>query len=76
MKLGIYRHFKGKLYEVVGCARYSEDIYQEFVVYRALYKGDFPQNQLWIRPKDMFLETIERDGRIFKRFDYVSDDLK
>lgn len=71
MRLGKYKHFKGKLYEVVGVARYSEDTNQEFVVYKALYRGEFPDGQMWIRPKAMFLETIERDGKTIKRFEYV-----
>lgn len=71
MKLGKYKHFKGMLYEVVGVARFSEDPAQEFVVYKALYKGDFPDGQLWVRPKEMFNEIVERDGKTFPRFEYV-----
>jgi len=48
-------------------ARHSETR-EEYVVYRALY-GD---HSLWIRPLTMFDETIERDGRTFKRFEFVS----
>ncbi len=73
MKLGKYRHFKGNLYEVVGVARYSEDIEQQFVVYKALYARQFPEGQLWVRPYDMFNEEIERDGKRMKRFEYIGD---
>jgi len=64
---GIYRHFKGSLYEVMGVARDSETE-QEMVVYRALYG----KHELWVRPLDMFNETIERDGKRVKRFEYLS----
>ena len=63
---GIYRHYKGNFYEVIGEARHSETM-ETVVVYRALY-GDYG---LWVRPKDMFLETVEADGRSLPRFAYV-----
>ena len=71
LKKGRYRHFKGNEYEVIGLARHSETL-QEHVVYRALY-GDFG---LWIRPAEMFLETIIRDGQSFPRFVYVDEETK
>lgn len=66
IKKGRYQHFKGNFYEVIDVARHSET-QEYFVVYRALY-GD---NGLWIRPLDMFNETIERDGKMIKRFQYI-----
>lgn len=63
---GIYRHFKGALYEVIGVARDSETE-QPFVVYRPQYG----ERGLWIRPLAMFTEEIERDGRRQRRFEYV-----
>lgn len=63
---GRYRHYKGQLYEVIGLARHSETLDWQ-VVYRALY-GDFG---LWVRPADMFAETIEMDGQSRPRFEYV-----
>ena len=63
---GRYRHFKGKEYEVLGVARHSETE-EELVVYRALY-GDFG---LWVRPVSMWNETVERDGKTFRRFTYI-----
>lgn len=68
MKLGKYRHFKGNEYEVIGVAKHSETL-EEYVVYKALY-GEFG---LWIRPREMFEETITRDGKTFKRFEYIGD---
>ncbi len=68
IKLGKYRHFKGNEYEVIGTARHSETL-EDFVVYRALYG----EGGLWVRPFDMFVETIERDGKQFKRFEYIGE---
>ena len=67
--LGKYRHFKGNLYEVIDVAYHSET-HQAMVVYRALY-GD---RGLWVRPLDMFFETIRQDGNKIQRFQYVGDD--
>ena len=69
MKLGKYRHFKGKLYKVIGVAKHSETL-EEFVVYEALYEN--PVSKVWIRPKKMFLEIVEVDGKKVPRFEYVS----
>lgn len=66
IKLGKYRHFKGNMYEVIGIAKNSETL-EETVVYRALY-GD---KELWVRPASMWNETVERDGKIFKRFEFI-----
>lgn len=68
IKPGRYRHFKGKEYEVLGVARHSETE-EELVVYRALY-GDFG---LWARPVSMWNETVERDGKTFRRFTYIGE---
>ncbi len=66
IKPGRYRHFKGREYEVLGIARHSETE-EELVVYRALY-GEFG---LWVRPVSMWNETVERDGKTFRRFTYI-----
>lgn len=68
IKPGRYRHFKGEEYEVLGVARHSETE-EELVVYRALY-GDFG---LWVRPVSMWNETVERDGKTFRRFTYIGE---
>lgn len=68
IKPGRYRHFNGKEYEVLGVARHSETE-EELVVYRALY-GDFG---LWVRPVSMWNETVERDGKTFRRFTYIGE---
>ncbi len=60
---GRYRHFKGREYEVLGIARHSEDE-SPMVVYRPLYND----SGLWVRPADMWNETVIRDGRTYTRF--------
>lgn len=66
VKLGKYRHFKGKEYEVIAIAKHSETT-EELVVYRALY-GD---GQVWARPVSMWNESVERDGKTYKRFTFL-----
>jgi len=73
VKLGNYRHFKGQMYEVVGVARHSETR-EEFVVYKALYDSpEFGKNALWVRPKEMFLEKVVKDGKEVPRFEFVEE---
>lgn len=60
---GIYRHYKGSLYEVLGTARHSESE-ELLVVYRALY-GNYG---LWVRPLEMFTETVNKEGQTQPRF--------
>lgn len=66
IKLGKYRHFKGNEYEVVAIAKHSETL-EEMVVYKALY-GD---GGYWVRPASMWNETVTRDGKTFKRFEFL-----
>lgn len=68
---GIYEHYKGKRYKVIGVARHSETL-EEFVVYRALYDSEeFGNRALWIRPKAEFLGKVEMDGVRRPRFEYI-----
>ena len=60
---GRYRHFKGNEYEVAGIARHSETG-EPMVVYRALYGN----NELWVRPAEMWNETVTREGKTIQRF--------
>lgn len=66
IKPGKYRHFKGNEYEVLFLAKHTETG-EDLVVYRALY-GDYG---IWCRPASMWSETVERDGKIYKRFEYL-----
>lgn len=61
--LGRYRHFKGNEYEVIAIARHSETE-EPMVVYRPLYNN----SGVWVRPANMWNETVERDGKTYKRF--------
>lgn len=69
LKLGKYRHYKGKDYEVIGVAKHSETM-EDLVVYRPLYETLYP---LWVRPLAMFSENIEIDGVVVPRFQYVGE---
>ena len=60
---GIYQHYKGQQYEVLGCAHHSETE-EILVVYRALY-GDYG---LWVRPFTMFSGSVVVDGEPLPRF--------
>ena len=66
LALGIYRHYKGKEYQVIAVARHSETEVV-LVVYRLMY-GDF---SYWVRPLSMFTESIELDGVITPRFQWL-----
>lgn len=68
IKPGRYRHFKGKEYEVLYIATYSETR-EEMVVYRALYG----ERGVWVRPARMWNEVIERDGKTYRRFTYIGE---
>jgi len=63
---GIYRHYKGNEYEVLMTARHSETE-EWMVVYRALY-GEYG---VWVRPYEMFCETVEVDGQKVERFKFL-----
>ncbi|MGN0485727.1 MAG: DUF1653 domain-containing protein [Acutalibacteraceae bacterium] len=68
IKPGKYHHFKGNEYEVIGVGKHSETL-EDYVIYRALY-GD---GGLWVRPAAMWNETVERDGKVCKRFEYIEE---
>ncbi|MBI2600666.1 DUF1653 domain-containing protein [Candidatus Daviesbacteria bacterium] len=71
VKLGVYRHYKGNYYLVLGVAQHSEDLTQEFVVYKPLYKS-LVVTDLCIRPKDMFLEKVQLGKKLVPRFKFQS----
>ena len=71
LKLGIYKHFKGNMYEVLGVARHSETL-EEFVVYKALYEDSkYGKDAMWIRSLKMFQENVKVDGKEVPRFKFV-----
>ncbi|WP_293746079.1 DUF1653 domain-containing protein [uncultured Paraglaciecola sp.] len=66
LEIGRYRHYKGNEYEVIGVAKHSEDE-TELVVYQPLYGA----RGLWVRPLEMFIETVQVDGVTKPRFEYI-----
>lgn len=68
IKPGIYRHFKGNLYEVIGMANHSETM-ETMVVYRALYG----EHGLWVRPAAMWNEIVEKENYTGPRFQYIGE---
>lgn len=69
IQAGVYRHYKGNTYQVIGIAKHSETE-EDLVVYRALY-GAFG---LWVRPLDMFCEKVEIGGKIVPRFELIAQE--
>ena len=61
--LGLYRHYKGGEYEVVGVARHSETL-APMVVYRPLSQA----SGWWVRPHAMFFEEVLHQGLRVPRF--------
>jgi hypothetical protein len=67
---GRYRHYKGREYTVLGVARHSET-QEELVVYRQEY-GDY---SLWVRPVTMFQESVEAGGETVRRFRLLESEV-
>jgi hypothetical protein len=67
-KPGVYRHYKGNRYELIGFARHSETR-EAMAIYRALYG----ERELWVRPASMWSELVEVDGKQVKRFALVGE---
>ncbi len=63
---GRYRHYKGNDYLILGVARHSET--QEPLV---VYRQDYGDKGLWVRPLGMFQEQVTIDGEAVRRFRYV-----
>jgi hypothetical protein len=72
IKLGKYKHFKGMTVEVIGVALHSETM-EEMVIYNhpdpVKGKG---ANTMWARPKEMFFEKVEVDGKKIPRFKFIN----
>ncbi len=63
---GRYRHYKGNEYTVLGVAQHSETS-EELVVYRQ----EYGERGLWVRPKEMFLESVDVSGEVVPRFRFM-----
>lgn len=68
LPFGIYQHYKGNRYQVIGVAKHSETL-EDLVVYRALY-GD---GGLWVRPYKMFTEEVVVNGVKKPRFLFLCE---
>ena len=68
IQLGRYRHYKNKQYTVLGLVSHSET--QEQLV---LYRPEYGERQLWVRPREMFFEDVIVDGKRLPRFDFVGE---
>ena len=55
------------MYRVLHIAKHSETI-EDMVVYQAMYG----ERGVCVRPKYMFEEVIEREGKTFRRFSPIS----
>lgn len=66
MQLGLYQHYNGNHYQVLGICRHSETL-EEMVVYRGLY-NDYG---LWVRPRAMFEEQVTKEGMTIPRFKFI-----
>lgn len=68
MEYGIYRHYKNKLYLVIGVGKHSETL-EDLVVYQSMYEDpQFGKGALWVRPVSNFLDMVELDGKLVPRF--------
>lgn len=67
LKPGRYRHYKGKHYLVLGVAKHSET--EESLV---VYRTDYGDRSLWVRPLEMFLESVQLEGTTVPRFQFVA----
>lgn len=72
MKIGLYKHYKGGLYNVIGVAKHSETL-EEMVVYKSIHDPERKDKELslWVRPIKMFNENVEIDGNIIPRFQFL-----
>ena len=64
LEKGLYKHYKGNLYEVMSTVQHSETE-EWMVVYKALYGNE----GMWVRPYEMFMEKIEIEGELVDRFE-------
>lgn len=70
MKLGLYQHYKGAYYQVIGIARH-EETHEPLVIYQSLY-GDYA---LWARKREVFESKVNIDGQEVSRFKFIRENL-
>lgn len=64
IELGVYEHYKGNKYEVIGIALDSENL-QPLVIYKPVSESKV---SFWARPYDMFVSTLIINGAEVRRF--------
>ena len=69
IKLGMYEHYKGKKYKLIGVAKHSETL-EDLVVYECQYENKV--SKLWVRPLSLFTEKVELNGEFVPRFKYIN----
>ena len=78
---GFYYHYKhdqnGSInnysYEVIGVGTHTET-HDNLVIYRSLYETETQGGvHSWLRPLEMFLEEVTKDGKTFPRFQKITD---
>lgn len=62
---GIYKHYKGNLYRVIGIGKHSENL-EDMVIYQSI-----DNHAIWVRPLYMWEEEINSSGE--KRFTLVEE---
>ncbi len=72
LKQGVYKHFKGGFYKMIGIARHEETD-EELVVYCEISRGlETGEGPLWVQSRSRFTEEVEYRGKVAPRFQYVS----
>ena len=69
IQLGIYEHYKGQRYRVLGGIAQHTETSDEFVSYQALY-GD---QLLWARPISLFHEKVLYGSQEVPRFKFIGN---
>jgi hypothetical protein len=65
---GVYRHYKGKMYQVIGVGKNTETD-DALVIYQPLYDSDV---EYWVRPYEIFMDEVLTDQGHVARFMKVS----
>jgi cyclomaltodextrinase / maltogenic alpha-amylase / neopullulanase len=63
---GRYRHYKGKVYKVIGIAKHSDTL-EQMVVFRAVED----ERQLWCQPLEEFKGKVRHEGSMVPMFEYL-----
>lgn len=69
----LFRHYKDKPYKYIGIAKHSETL-EEMVVYETCYEN--AEGRVWVRPKKMFFDSVEVNGKFTRRFKEIPLNIK